>query len=69
MEVCVPHLGKHGNTIRAGHLTLGPQVGHPAGLVLMARNTAHGSSIVGTREMAVCDVKGRVAQQNDKAVI
>lgn len=68
MEVCVPHLGKHGNTIRAGHLTLGPQAGHPAGLVLMARNTAHGSSI-GTRGRVVCDVRGRVARQNDKAVI
>lgn len=68
MEVCVPHLGKHGNTIRAGLFNLGPQAGHPAGLVLMARNTAHGS-FVGTRGRVVCDVGGRAARQNDKAVV
>lgn len=58
MEVCVPHPGRHGNTIRAGHFTPGPQVGHPAGLVLTERNTAHGST-VGTRGRAVGDVWGR----------
>lgn len=68
MEVCVPHLGEHENTIRAGRFTLGPQAEHPAGLVLIARNTAHGSS-VGTRGRVVCDVGGREAWQNDKAVI